>query len=136
MTGPALGVTLKPRLWRTLKDWSNRVTVTSFDRRFDRWMEDPGFEAAYRHHRARVDAIDELMRTLDEARLRQGMTKATLARRIQAKPAAIRRLFSQAGPNPQIARVVDMAHELGLEIVVRPRRRTRRPTEAGAAGAA
>lgn|GEM_PF-3279168 len=100
---------------------------TSFDRRFDRWIEDPEFEAAYKQHRARIDAIDELMRALDDAREQQGITKATLARRIQAEPAAVRRLFSQATPNPQIARVIDMAHELGLEIVIQPRRPIRRP---------
>jgi ribosome-binding protein aMBF1 (putative translation factor) len=99
-------------------------------------MEDPEFEAAYKQHRARIDAIDELMRALDEAREQQGITKATLARRIQAEPAAVRRLFSQATPNPQIARVVDMAHELGLEIVIQPKRAARRPRAASQADAA
>lgn len=99
------------------------MTGSSFDRRFHRWMQDPEFEAAYKQHRSRIDAIDGLMRALDEAREQQGMTKATLARRIQAEPAAVRRIFSQATPNPQIARVVDMAHELGLEIVIQPMRR-------------
>lgn len=98
-------------------------------------MEDPEFEAAYRQHRARIDAIDELMRAIDEAREEQGITKAALARRIQAEPAAVRRLFSQAAPNPQIARVVDMAHELGLEIVLQPKRSGRRPPLARPAGA-
>lgn len=99
-------------------------------------MEDPEFEAAYKQHRARIDAIDELMRGLDEAREKQGITKAMLARRIQAEPAAIRRIFSQATPNPQIARVVDMAHELGLEIVIQPKRPARRPRVARPADAA
>lgn len=76
------------------------VAGTSFDARLDRWMEDPEFEAAYKQHRARIDAIDDLMRALDEAREEQGITKAMLARRIQAEPAAVRRLFSQATPNP------------------------------------
>ena len=60
------------------------MTGTSFDRRFDRWMEDPEFEAAYKQHRDRIDAIDALMRALDVAREQQVITKATLARRIQA----------------------------------------------------
>lgn len=92
-------------------------------------MDDPEFDAAYKRQRARTDAIDELMRGLDEAREEQGLTKSTLARRIQAEPAAVRRLFSRATPNPQIARVVDMAYELGLEIVVRPRRQVRRRSD-------
>lgn len=99
-------------------------------------MEDPEFEAAYKQHRARIHAIDEMMRALDDAREQQGITKATLARRIQAEPAALRRLFSQATPNPQIARVVDMAHELGLEIVIQPKRTVRRPRAASPADAA
>jgi ribosome-binding protein aMBF1 (putative translation factor) len=94
-------------------------------------MQDPEFAAAYDQHRARIDAVDELMRALDEAREGQGLTKATLARRINAEPAAVRRLFSQANPNPQIGRVVDVAHELGLEIVVQPKRVTPRRRAAG-----
>ncbi len=104
------------------------MATTSFDRRFDNWMRDPEFAESYTLHRARVDAIDNLMRAIDEERERQHLTKADLAVRIEAQPAAIRRLFSQPRPNPQIGRLVDMAHELGLEVVVRrrPRRRTTR----------
>ncbi len=99
------------------------MAQTSFDRRFDRWMQEPEFAENYRLHRARIDAIDALMRALDEERERRKMTKADLARRIEAEPAAIRRLFTEARPNPQIGRLVDMAHELGFEITVRRRRR-------------
>lgn len=102
------------------------MAKSSFDRRFDRWMQEPEFAESYRLHRARIDAIDTLMRALDEERERQKMTKADLARRIDAEPAAIRRLFTEARPNPQIGRLVDMAHELGLEITVQ--RRRRKPT--------
>lgn len=101
------------------------MPTTSFDRRFDAWMQDPEFAESYRLHRARIDAIDNLMRTIDEERERQHLTKAELAARIDAQPAAIRRLFSQPRPNPQIGRLVDMAHELGLEVVVRRRPRHR-----------
>ena len=101
------------------------MPTTSFDRHFDRWMQDPEFAESYRLHRARIDAIDNLMRAIDEERERQHLTKAELAARIDAQPAAIRRLFSQPSPNPQIGRLVDMAHELGLEIVVKRRRRSK-----------
>ena len=99
---------------------------TSFDQRFDGWMQDPEFVESYRLHRARIDAIDTLMRALDEERERQKMTKADLARRIEAKPAAVRRLFTESRPNPQIGRLVDIAHELGFEITVQNRKRTAR----------
>ncbi len=99
------------------------MAKTSFDRRFDRWMQEPEFAESYALHRARIDAIDTLMRAIDEERERRKMTKADLARRIDAEPAAIRRLFTESRPNPQIGRLVDMAHELGLEITVQRRRR-------------
>lgn len=105
------------------------MAVTSFDRRFDKWMQDPEFAESYKQHRARIDAIDALMRIIDEERERQHLTKTDLAERIDAQPAAIRRLFSQARPNPQIGRLVDMAHELGLEVVIRRRSRRRRSSE-------
>lgn len=98
---------------------------TSFDRRFDKWMQDPEFAESYRLHRARIDAIDNLMRSLDAERERQKITKADLARRIEAEPAAVRRLFTESRPNPQIGRLVDMAHELGFEITIKRRRRNR-----------
>lgn len=104
------------------------MAKTSFDRRFDTWMLDAEFAESYRLHRARIDAIDTLMRAIDEERERQHLTKTELAERIDAQPAAIRRLFSQPKPNPQIGRLVDMAHELGLELVVR-RRSRRRPSD-------
>ncbi len=109
------------------------MPTTSFDRRFDTWMHDQEFAESYRLHRARIDAIDNLMRAIDEERERQHVTKAELAARIDAQPAAIRRLFSQRSPNPQIGRLVDMANELGLEVVVRRRPRHQRNREAAPA---
>lgn len=109
------------------------MAVTSFDRRFDKWMQDPEFAESYKQHRARIDAIDALMRVIDEERERQHLTKTDLAERIDAQPAAIRRLFSQSRPNPQIGRLVDMAHELGLEVVIRRRTRRRKTAEVASA---
>lgn len=109
------------------------MAKTSFDRRFDIWLQDAEFAESYRLHRARIDAIDALMRALDDERERQHLTKTDLAERIDAQPAAIRRLFSQPKPNPQIGRLVDMAHELGLEVVIRRRTRRGRSDEMAAA---
>ncbi len=102
------------------------MSKTSFDQRFDGWTQDPELVESYRLHRARIDAIDTLMRALDEERERQKMTKAGLARRIEAEPAAVRRLFTESRPNPQIGRLVDIAHELGFEITVQKRKRSAR----------
>lgn len=42
------------------------MATTSFDRRFDRWMQDPDFAESYKLHRARIDAIDAVMRAIDD----------------------------------------------------------------------
>ena len=75
-----------------------------------------------------------LMHALDEERERQKMSKADLARRIEAEPAAVRRMFTESRPNPQIGRLVEIAHELGLEIKLIRRRRTRARSDLAAAG--
>ena len=44
------------------------MAKTSFDRRFHTWMQDAEFAESYRLHRARIDAIDALMRVIDDER--------------------------------------------------------------------
>jgi len=122
------------RVTFTLRTGTPQMAKTSFDRRFDRWMQDPEFAESYQQHRARINAIDTLMHALDEERERQKMSKADLARRIEAEPAAVRRLFTESRPNPQIGRLVDIAHELGLEIKLTRRRPTRARSDLAAAG--
>ena len=65
---------------------------------FDKWaaekMKAPKFEKAYVAARRRVDAVDGLVRRLDALREKSGMSKAELARAIDAKPEIIRRLFT------------------------------------------
>lgn len=45
------------------------MAKTSFDRRFDTWMQDAEFAESYRLHRARIDAIDARMSVSDKERL-------------------------------------------------------------------
>ena len=72
--------------------------------------------------------IDGLVRALDEARQEQGLTKAELARRIGAEPAAVRRLLTTPEPNPTMATFVSAAQALGLQIKVTPLRQVPRAT--------
>lgn len=105
--------------------------ATGFDRYFDRQMQDREVRAAYEAARARIDMIDSLVRALDQAREEQGLSKADLARRIGAEPAAVRRLLTAPKPNPTMATFVSAADALGLEI--RVTRKTRaRVTKSGA----
>lgn len=106
---------------------------TAFDEDFEKNMRDPEFRAAYKRARARTDAIDKLVRTLDAERVSQGISKAELARRMGAQPEAIRRLFSTERPNPTMTTYIAAAQALGVRLrPVRPKHRTSRRQPAAA----
>lgn len=67
--------------------------------------------------RRRIDAIDRLVRALDERREKLGLSKAELARPAELAPVAMRRLFSVDSPNPAIGTLTALADALGLELV-------------------
>jgi DNA-binding phage protein len=98
-----------------------RRPKTGFDTFFESQMANPEFAAAYAGARAEIDGVDELVRALDEARIAVGLTKAELARRIDAKPEVVRRLFTTDDPNPTMATVVKLATVLGLRFELVPR---------------
>ena len=89
---------------------------TGFDKFFDEQMKAPGFAAGYAKTRAIIDATDRLVRALDSARVKTGMSKAELARLISVKPEIIRRLFTVRSPNPTIGTVAKIAGALGLQL--------------------
>jgi ribosome-binding protein aMBF1 (putative translation factor) len=93
---------------------------TGFDRFFDEQMKDAGFAAGYAEQRAKIDAVDRVIRVLDEARVELGMSKAELARQISAKPEIVRRLFTVKNPNPTIGTVAKLAAVLGLRLELVP----------------
>ena len=81
-----------------------------------------GYVEAYEDARRRVDAIDRLVRALDERREALGLSKSELARRAELAPEVVRRLFSVDRPNPTIATLMALADALGLELVPQSRR--------------
>lgn len=93
---------------------------TQFDLDLERDMRDSEFRVAYERARARIDAIDELVRKLDAERAAQKMSKADLAREMGMAPEAIRRLFSADQPNPTMKTVVAAADALGLRVTAVP----------------
>ncbi len=95
-------------------------TKTSFDRFFDKQMKDRKFAAAYRKARAEVDATDKLIRALDAVRVLGGISKADLARKIEAKPEILRRLFTAEQPNPTLNTVIRLATALGYHLKLVP----------------
>jgi ribosome-binding protein aMBF1 (putative translation factor) len=91
---------------------------TGFDKFFDKQMRKPSLARGYKKARAEIDAVDQLVRALDAARIKTGMSKAELARVISAKPEIIRRLFTSKA-NPTLETVTKIAEALGyrLELV-------------------
>jgi ribosome-binding protein aMBF1 (putative translation factor) len=116
-----------------------RTTKTGFDKFFDEQIAKQSFARDYKQARAEIDAIDQLVRALDNAREQLGMSKADLARAISAKPEIVRRLFTAEAPNPPLSTVVKVAVALGykLELVPAPKkaRETRQNSHRKAASA-
>jgi DNA-binding phage protein len=97
-----------------------RRAKTGFDRFFREQIANPEFAAAYRKARAEIDATDELVRALDGARALKGITKAELARMIEAKPEILRRLFMANRTKPTIETVLKIANVLGYDLELVP----------------
>jgi DNA-binding phage protein len=103
-----------------------RPRKTSFDKFFDEQMASPSFAREYGDARAEIDAIDRIVRALDVARDKSGMSKADLARAISAKPEIVRRLFTTSTPNPTLSTVIRLARALGYDLALVPAARARR----------
>jgi transcriptional regulator with XRE-family HTH domain len=74
---------------------------------------EPGYSDAYDEARSWVDAINRLVRALDDRREEFGLSKAELARRAELAPEAVRRLFSVDRPNPTVGTLTALADALG-----------------------
>ena len=107
-----------------------RRTKTGFDKVFDEQVKSSSFAKSYTEARAEVDAIDKMVRALDAAREKSGLTKADLAAAIEARPEVVRRLFTTRNPNPTLSTLIRLAAALGYRVeLVRdagPRRAGRR----------
>ena len=97
------------------------TTRTGADRYFAQRASESGYAEAYDEVRRRIDAIDRLVRALDDRRKELGLSKTELARRAEMAPELVRRLFSVDSPNPTIGTLTALADALGLELV--PQRR-------------
>jgi len=93
---------------------------TAVDKYFAKRMKDPRFAASYRAARAEIAATDQLIRALDAARAAGRLTKVELARRLEARPEMIRRLFTAPGRNPTMVTVLKVATALGYHLELVP----------------
>lgn len=109
---------------------------TGAERYFRERQQDAGYAAAYQRAHRKIEDVDRIVRVIDEQRIALGLTKAELARRVGARPEAVRRLLSARHANPTLATVVALAHELNLDILALPHdRRTRSVTPSPSAAA-
>lgn len=96
------------------------TTKTGFDKWVGKKMKRPSFAESYRSARKHIDTVDGIVRALDHIREDSGISKAELARTIDAKPEIIRRLFTKEGVNPTLQTVIEIAGALGLELRLVP----------------
>jgi DNA-binding phage protein len=97
---------------------------TGAERYIEQQKRDPEFQAAHADAARRIRQVDALVRALDDARERQGMTKAELARRAGMPPEAVRRLFTADSANPTAATLIALADALDVEVIARPARKS------------
>jgi transcriptional regulator with XRE-family HTH domain len=62
-----------------------------------------------------------VLRDLDEARERSGLTKAALAVRAELPEASIRKLFTSQTANPSLKTLSRLARALGLRVALVPK---------------
>jgi transcriptional regulator with XRE-family HTH domain len=66
--------------------------------------------------RADAGAVQEVLRELDEARERAGLTKETLAFKAGLPAASVRKLFTSRTANPALKTLNRLARPLGLHV--------------------
>ena len=99
----------------------SRRPKTGFDRYFATRMKDRDFSQAYLAARRQIDTVDGLVRALDEAREKEGLTKTALAKLVGMKAEVVRRLFTADEPNPTLDTVVRLAGALNCSLDLVPR---------------
>ncbi len=100
----------------TLEDMPAR---TGAQRYFDtRAAGSEEYREALEDARSRIDAVDRVVRALDERRKALGLSKAELARRAGMRPEVVRRLLGAGPTNPTLTTIVSLASVLSLDITV------------------
>jgi len=101
-----------------MRDGGAKRVRTSFDLELDEQLRDPKFAHEFHAARTEIASVDKatnaFLHGLDKARIRRGLSKAELARRIGAEPAVMRRLLSADGQNPTLTTLLKVATALGM----------------------
>lgn len=83
-------------------------------------LTDPELRRHYILESERIAAIDRVINLLDEVRQQEGLSKAELARAVERKPEAVRRLLTSKSVNPQFSVIAELAAVLGYRVTLEP----------------
>jgi transcriptional regulator with XRE-family HTH domain len=83
-------------------------------------LKDPELLRDFVRKSIRISTIEQIVNDLDTARLSAKLSKAALARAINAEPAVVRRLFSAGHVNPTLGTLAEVAAALGLRVTLEP----------------
>lgn len=89
-----------------------------FEQDHAEWMKNPEYAEGFRQARAEIAAVDAVMQGIEKERVRQGLTKAELAKKAGLPSVSVRRLFTKRNPNPGLATAAALAVPLGLQITL------------------
>lgn len=81
-------------------------------------LADPEMKARYDHSRRTFAAMRQVVEAVDCARADAGLSKADLARVVDANPSVIRRLLTGEGSNPTLKTLLELSEAVGLRIRV------------------
>jgi ribosome-binding protein aMBF1 (putative translation factor) len=93
----------------------------------ERRLNSPALREQYENTKQELILTRQMLMQIDEHRVEAGLSKADLARAIEANPATIRRIFTTATANPSMRTVFRMLDALGMDIEIKQAR----PPKAG-----
>jgi DNA-binding phage protein len=105
---------------------------TGAERYFEaREARSPEYRQALDAARARIAAVDGVVRALDERRRDLGLSKAQLARQAGMRPEVVRRILGAGPANPTLSTVISLASAMSMDVTITaPARHT--PSDADA----
>jgi len=83
-----------------------------------RAAESPEYREALDAARARIAAVDGVVRALDERRRDLGLSKAQLARQAGMRPEVVRRILGAGPANPTLSTVISLASAMSMDVTI------------------
>ena len=93
--------------------------LTGAERYFEaRAAKSPEYREALEAARARIGAIDSVVRALDQRRRDLGLSKAELARQAGMRPEVVRRILGTGPANPTLSTVISLARAMSMDVMI------------------